>query len=130
MATRLQASGIAAYPVLQIHDLASDAQLAARDFWRLLPQARYERDLVTGYPIHLEETPAHVGHAGPALGEHNQYILGELLGYPTETIDELTDGGIVHPFAFPAVRLSRSYWQAISERMPTLDWPHAVAEAE
>src|ERR1700730_17084641 len=55
-ATELQAAGVAAAPVLDSWDLLSDPQLAARDFFRLLPSARFGQELVFGPAVVLSET--------------------------------------------------------------------------
>jgi crotonobetainyl-CoA:carnitine CoA-transferase CaiB-like acyl-CoA transferase len=41
----------------------------------------------------LSETPGSVRWAGPELGEHNQEVYGDLLGFSDEKIKELKDSG-------------------------------------
>jgi crotonobetainyl-CoA:carnitine CoA-transferase CaiB-like acyl-CoA transferase len=36
-----------------------------------------------------------VRRAGPDLGEHNEEVFGQLLGYPAHTIDDLARRGII-----------------------------------
>jgi crotonobetainyl-CoA:carnitine CoA-transferase CaiB-like acyl-CoA transferase len=43
----------------------------------------------------LSRTPGKVKRWGPGLGEHNQQILGELLGYSPEQVEELKAEGII-----------------------------------
>jgi len=38
-------------------------------------------------------TPARVERAGPILGEHNDFVLGQILGYDDERISELVVEG-------------------------------------
>jgi formyl-CoA transferase len=43
----------------------------------------------------LSATPGAVRRAGPDLGEHNEEVFGQLLGYPAHTIDDLARRGII-----------------------------------
>jgi formyl-CoA transferase len=43
----------------------------------------------------LSETPGEVRWAGPALGEHTEAVLGEVLGLPAEKIAALKAGGTI-----------------------------------
>ncbi|MEX0799967.1 MAG: CoA transferase [Dehalococcoidia bacterium] len=48
-----------------------------------------------GFPIHMSETPAGLRRHAPALGEHSAEVLGELLGYSPQQIEELEASGAV-----------------------------------
>ena len=41
----------------------------------------------------LSRTPARVERAGPTLGEHNGYVLAELLGYDEDRMAEIVASG-------------------------------------
>jgi benzylsuccinate CoA-transferase BbsF subunit len=41
----------------------------------------------------LSRTPGQVRRAGPSLGEHNDVVLREILGYDDDTITELVIAG-------------------------------------
>ena len=43
----------------------------------------------------LSETPGKVRHVGPDLGQHNDYVYGELLGLSAERQAELKEAGII-----------------------------------
>ena len=43
----------------------------------------------------LSETQGAVRHPGPALGEHNAYVWGELAGKSPDEIRALQDEGII-----------------------------------
>jgi len=47
------------------------------------------------YGIRLSESPPKISSPGPNLGEHNDYILGELLGYSPEEIASMTEREII-----------------------------------
>ncbi len=47
-----------------------------------------------GCPIRLEDSPVDV-KAAPILGEHNEELYGELLGYTAEQVGELKQRGLI-----------------------------------
>ena len=50
---------------------------------------------MAGAGLTLSEAPGTLRMPPPALGEHNAYILGELLGVSDEEIEELEEAGII-----------------------------------
>lgn len=121
VADDLQRLGVPAAPVFEPIDTAVDAHLASRDFWHVLPQARFGRDLVLGHPIRLERTPARVHRASPALGEHTIEVLQEL-GYDDADIDAMVEDGTLYLMGHRDVVLERPYWHWIGNVM-RLAWP-------
>ncbi len=49
---------------------------------------------VTGVPFKFSDTPGSIGKPAPALGEHNDEVLG-MLGYSKQTIDEYRKAGVI-----------------------------------
>jgi benzylsuccinate CoA-transferase BbsF subunit len=93
--TKLQAAGVEAGVVQNNADLAEDPQLAHREhFVRLdhevLGELAFER---SGFRI--SDAPGGYEIPGPQLGEHNQEILGEVLGLDAEEIDRLIADEVV-----------------------------------
>ena len=43
----------------------------------------------------LDKTPGATRWPGPTLGEHNEQVLGDLLGLSSEAIRELSDSGVI-----------------------------------
>ena len=43
----------------------------------------------------LSKTPGSIRKPAPCLGEHNQYVLGELLGLSTEEMNQLEKDSII-----------------------------------
>lgn len=43
----------------------------------------------------FSESPGSVDHLGPKIGEHNEEVYGEDLGYPSERLEELREKGII-----------------------------------
>jgi crotonobetainyl-CoA:carnitine CoA-transferase CaiB-like acyl-CoA transferase len=91
---RLQAAGVPASVVNTLGDLFTDPQLKHRQIWRELPHTELERFDYEAPPFTLSETPAR-NYPSPLLGEHNQYVLHEILGMTNVEIEELTRQGVV-----------------------------------
>jgi crotonobetainyl-CoA:carnitine CoA-transferase CaiB-like acyl-CoA transferase len=49
----------------------------------------------------FSRTPGSIRMPAPCLGEHNRYVLGEMLGFSEEEIDELEELGIIGTEALP-----------------------------
>jgi crotonobetainyl-CoA:carnitine CoA-transferase CaiB-like acyl-CoA transferase len=60
--------------------------------WGLWPVAHHP-DIgdvrVDGEPLHLSETDWVIERGAPRLGEHNDYVFGELLGHSSEELEQL-----------------------------------------
>ncbi len=121
-AAELQSFGVAACPVFDAWDLIADPQLAARDFFRALPHARFPRDLVFGQAVHLSETPPRAEHAAPALGEHSRDILRDLADLDDATIDRLVGEGVVHVMEHDEVVLERPYLHWLRNVQRLVPW--------
>jgi len=77
----LQRAGVAAGVVGNGADIcARDPQLQARNFWGTVPLPDGQTTHVTGIPMKLSATPGAIRAPSPAIGEANDYVLGELLG--------------------------------------------------
>ena len=94
-AETLQSAGVAAMPVLDGAALARDAHLRERGVLEKVEHPVLGSRLMLGPPWRLSDTPAAIHRPSPCLGEHNSYVLGELLGMPDGEIDELVREGVV-----------------------------------
>jgi crotonobetainyl-CoA:carnitine CoA-transferase CaiB-like acyl-CoA transferase len=92
----LQRAGIAATPCPGPGGLAHDPQLEARGFFSSVVHPVLGRREVVGAPWTLPATPSAIRRPAPLLGEHNAYVLSELLGMPPEDVARLQEQGIVH----------------------------------
>jgi crotonobetainyl-CoA:carnitine CoA-transferase CaiB-like acyl-CoA transferase len=90
---RLQSHGIPAHVVQDPSDLFQDPQLNHRHHFVEVPHSELGRTWVENSRFKLSRTPAAVVRAAPMLGEHNQYVLEEVLGYDQERIAELVATG-------------------------------------
>ena len=71
----------------------ADVQLRHRDHFLTVPHPVHGSCVVEGPRLLLSRTPAHVRRAGPSMGEHNDHVLGELLGYDEDHITDLVIAG-------------------------------------
>jgi crotonobetainyl-CoA:carnitine CoA-transferase CaiB-like acyl-CoA transferase len=91
----LQAHGVPAGAVLKAGEVLADPHLAARNFWDVVdhPEVGPYRQVTT--PWRLSKNPRQATSPAPGLGEHNRYVLGELLGLSAEEIAALEAQGII-----------------------------------
>lgn len=91
----LQAVGIAAHQVQDSALCFADAQLRHRGHFVELPHPVTGTSIVEGPRALLSRTPARVEWAAPTLGQHNQVVLSEILGYDDDKITELIIAGVL-----------------------------------
>jgi benzylsuccinate CoA-transferase BbsF subunit len=92
----LQKVGVAAMPLLDGRALVRDAHLRERGVLELLQHPLIGERLTLSPPWRFSRTPAQIRRPGPLLGEHNQYVLGELLGMSSDEIERLVAEEVVH----------------------------------
>lgn len=93
---RLQQAGIAATLSATAADLLSDPQLRAQGAFQQVEHPEIGRKEVMGVPWRYSRTPATVRRHGPLLGEHNDDVLGGLIGLSSEEIQALADEQAVY----------------------------------
>ena len=81
-----------AYSVDQVNE---DANLRARGMFQTVEHARYGTIDIPGIPYHFSRTPGKITSPAPGLGEHNQLLLEQWLGYTGEEISRLKEAGII-----------------------------------
>jgi benzylsuccinate CoA-transferase BbsF subunit len=89
----LQAAGIAAHRCSTSADLVADPQLAHRGHWATVPHPELGEVVVESNRVRLSATPHRTVSAGPMFGEHNEYVLRELIRLTDEEISELVVAG-------------------------------------
>jgi CoA:oxalate CoA-transferase len=85
----IDAAGIPCAPVNTVDKVADHPQVAAREMLVDIDHPVIGPMKLAGLPVKLSATPGKVERPGPLLGQHNQEILGELLGYDARQIEEL-----------------------------------------
>ncbi len=91
----LQNAGVPAGAVANAKELVNDPHLCARDFfWDIdHPEAGTRR--YAGQPVRLSATPARLYRPAPCLGQHNDEVLGGLLGLSEDELATLRDKGVI-----------------------------------
>jgi benzylsuccinate CoA-transferase BbsF subunit len=89
----LQNAGVAAMPVMNIEDQFTNPHYQERGVFMELEHPRVGTEWIPGAPWQLSETPGEVRRHAPLLGEHNLYVLQELLGYGSHEYQALEESG-------------------------------------
>ena len=89
IANTLQARSIPSAPVLKAAELLHNPQLKARGFFETLEREDTGPLPYAGPAWRLSDTPGKLGGPPPGLGQHSEEILRELLGVPTELIQDM-----------------------------------------
>ncbi len=92
----LQAAGVAAMPVMNIADQFADPHLNARETYVEIDHPHAGAEMVYGVPWRFSDTPGSVGAPAPLLGQHNDYILKDLLGMDRTRFDALIAEQVVY----------------------------------
>jgi benzylsuccinate CoA-transferase BbsF subunit len=86
----LQKAGIAAVPSFSTRQLTHDKHMEARGFFRKPNHAVLGDKVLASLPIKFSGYQEMNYSTPPLLGEHNEYVFGELLGLSKEEIRQLT----------------------------------------
>ena len=81
-------------PILSMKEIAEDMSL--RETGTVVEVDHPERGkyLTVGMPVKLSDSPAEVKRS-PLLGEHNEEILAEVLGYSADDIEAIRASGAI-----------------------------------
>ena len=93
----LQGQGVPAASIMNSRDILTDPHMRARGFYELIkhpPETGMGSKLYYGRPWKMSKTPSYVRTPAPKLGEHNELILGDLLGRTVNEIAELYELGV------------------------------------
>jgi crotonobetainyl-CoA:carnitine CoA-transferase CaiB-like acyl-CoA transferase len=80
----LQAAGVICGPVQNEAQAYACPQLAERGFFEEVTSASAGTHRYPGLNLRMANTPNHIRAGAPLLGEHNDYVYRELLGYSDE----------------------------------------------
>ena len=92
---RLQAAGVAAFPSLSNRGVVEDPHLNARGFFEEWDHPEVGRRKYDGMLFKMNKTPGKITSRAPNVGEHNDYVFGEILGLSQEEIDKLTEEKVI-----------------------------------
>lgn len=92
---KLQKMGVAAFPSMSSKDIFTDPHVARRGLAPVVNHPLIGKQVVVGLPFKLSATPGRIKRHAPTLGEHNNYVLGELMGMTKREIDALVEEEVV-----------------------------------
>lgn len=92
----LQQVKVAAIPVMNIEDQYTDPHFRERQIYVEVEHPLVGIEPLYANPLRLDKTPYEIRRHAPSLGEHNDYVLGELLGMSKEEIASLQQEKVVY----------------------------------
>lgn len=100
VAELLQSRGVAAGPVMTTGDLLCSPHLRERRFFQVVDHADRGEHRVGARPYptvpwRLSRNPQGFERPAPALGQHNHYVLHDLLGYDEALIEQLEQKRVI-----------------------------------
>ena len=87
--------GLPGAPVLDVAEAVADENLQARGAMLEVDHAQAGRLKMLRPWIRFRERDTTIDHAGPAVGEHNREVYGELLEMSAEAVDALAARGVI-----------------------------------
>jgi len=81
-------------PVYDLNDTLSDPHVQARGDFTVINHPQVGSVKISSFPVKFSETPASYVRPAPLLGEHNEEILTEILGYSKDEIIKLREEGV------------------------------------
>jgi benzylsuccinate CoA-transferase BbsF subunit len=93
---QLQRHGVAAMPSFKAAELFSNPQLLERGAITEISHPVLGRRKTVAPPWKFSETPAAITRSAPLLGEHNEYVLRDLLGLSAQELSQLVEERIVY----------------------------------
>jgi len=92
----LQKAGVMAGASLKVEEVADDPHLKENGFLVDIEYPDKTKLRRTGLPWRLSDTPKGNYRYCPSLGEHNDYVFGELLGISKEEIKRLEEEKVIY----------------------------------
>jgi crotonobetainyl-CoA:carnitine CoA-transferase CaiB-like acyl-CoA transferase len=94
LAQELINAGVPSAPVLKPQERIEYDQRTA-ELWVTVEHTEVGQCKVEGLPVRMSETPWSIARGAACLGEHNQYVFGELLGLSDEEIETLAAESVI-----------------------------------
>ena len=86
---------IASAPVNTPEDLLNYSHLQERGFFTEIDHPETGKFAYPGAPVKLTESPWQIRRAAPLLGQHNEEIYCDTLGYTRQDVVKLRESGII-----------------------------------
>ena len=93
---RLQRVGVAAFPSLSNKDMFEGPHLKERGFAEEVVHPVIGKYTTINPPWKFQRTPARITRRAPLIGEHNEYVFGELLGLSKKKITKLAEEEVIY----------------------------------
>lgn len=90
-----QAKRIPCVPANTIADVVHSPQLAAREFFTKVTHPAMGEVVMPRNPLLFSETPLSIRRPAPLLGEHNDLVLRERLGFEQREISAMKEAGVI-----------------------------------
>jgi CoA:oxalate CoA-transferase len=87
--------GLPCAPIYHVDETIEDPHLIAREMFIEMEHPKAGKIKLINFPVKFTETPAQLKTPAPILGEHNNEILRDILGYDEEKIKELVSKGVI-----------------------------------
>jgi formyl-CoA transferase len=91
----LEAAGVPCGPINNIDQVFENPQVRARGIKVEIPHELADKVPQVASPMRFSETPIEYRVAPPTLGQHNDYVLRELLGMQADEIERLRQTNVV-----------------------------------
>jgi crotonobetainyl-CoA:carnitine CoA-transferase CaiB-like acyl-CoA transferase len=91
----MQDAGVPAGMVQTGEDLLSDPQLRHRQHFRVLDHPEIGPHSYHAPAYRLSETPCDIRRAAPCLGQENEYVYRDILGYSDDEIADMLIEGVI-----------------------------------
>lgn len=92
---KLQAAGVAAYPVENCVDIHQDDNLEAFGFWHWLEHKEMGPSPYEGFAHRMSRTPGELRRAAPILGQDNDEVFREMLSLSSDEIEQLKKENVI-----------------------------------
>jgi benzylsuccinate CoA-transferase BbsF subunit len=92
----LQKVKVAATPVMNIEDQYTDPHYQEKQTYVEIEHPLIGMEILPGVPFRLSKTPGKIRRPAPSLGEHNQYVMTELLHFSPDKIEDLVSQQIIY----------------------------------
>ena len=97
----LQNAGIAAGVVKTPEDLLNDPQMKHREHFRQLDHPVIGNHAYHAPAYQLSQTPCEINRAAPTLGQDNEYVYRDVLGFTDDEIADMLVAGVITTEAGP-----------------------------
>ena len=90
-----QRAGVLSGPIFDSSDLLVDKHFGGRGVWEEIDHPAAGRLTYPGRPFIMYETPWAIRRPAPLLGQHNQEVFGDLLGYNKRDLVAFRQAGVI-----------------------------------